>query len=118
MKRINNGQVRGYVQNREEFKTHTGSLYGHVRFWSPGQITKRYVVCSYGRHYPLFIYEWMPDCPVEGVWYENTSWFSTTTRRHHTLAHPHTACTPMGIHEMQLIADVGLVGMMERTAKY
>ena len=117
MKRINNSQVRGYVQNRKEFKNNTGSVYGYMAQSVP-QNTARYIVCSYGGHYPLFIYEWMPDSPVEGVWYENASWFSTMTRKHHTLAHPHTACTPMGIRDMQLIADGGLVYMMEHTAKY
>lgn len=118
MKRINNGQVRQYVQDRKEFKNHTGSLYGYVVLSMYRQITHRYVVCSYGGHHPLFIYEWVPDSPADGVWYENVDGVSKTTSRHRTQAHPHTACTPMTTEQMRLIADVGLMGMMRATAKY
>jgi hypothetical protein len=115
MKRVNNADVRQYVQRREEFKNNTESMYG-VEVVSGN--THRYIVFSYGDHYPLFIYEWMPDCPVEGVWYENIEPTSQTTNRHRTQAHPHTACTPMNSGQMKLIVIGGLVRMMQEYAKF
>jgi hypothetical protein len=117
MKRINNAAVRGYVQRREEFENNTRSLYGHM-VAVPPRSTKRYVVCSYGGHHPLFIYEWLLDSPNDGAWFENIDKYSLTTSGHKALARPHTACTPMTTAQMKLIADHGLMFMMQALSKF
>jgi hypothetical protein len=117
MKRVNNADVHQYVQRREEFKNNTGSLYGYM-VAVPPRSTKRYVVCSYGGHHPLFIYEWMRDSPDEGAWFENIDKVSSTTSLHRMQAHPHTACTPMTTVQMKLIAGHGLMIMMQALSKF
>jgi hypothetical protein len=115
MKRVNNADVRQYVQRREEFENNTRSLYGTAL--ATGK-TGRYVVCSYGGHHPLFIYEWMLGSPDEGAWFENIDKVSATTTRHQTLAHPMVTCTPMNSAQMKLIADHGLLFMMQALSKF
>lgn len=44
---------------------------------------KRYVVYSYGRHWPLFVY-----CSVQKAWYENSDKYSRTTSKHRIQLHP------------------------------
>jgi hypothetical protein len=117
MKRVNNADVRRCVQRREEFENNTRALYGYM-VAVPPRSTKRYVVCSYGGHHPLFIYEWMLDSPNDGAWFENIEKVSATTTRHQTLAHPMVACTPMTTVQMKLIADHGLLHMMQALSKF
>ena len=94
--RITNVTARKYVQQREPFRGN--NLYGE---WKYG----RYVVTSYGDHFPLFIWE-------EGTWYENIekAW-SVTTAKHRTQAHPHEDTLPMTCNDMVVIVKHGIVGV-------
>ena len=74
MFKIQNNQVRKCVQNREEFSNAGGTLYG-------GQIDRKYVVYSYGKHFPLLI--WDGKC-----WHGNKDKYSKTTSKHLSQAIP------------------------------
>jgi hypothetical protein len=93
--RITNVTARKYVQERRPF--HGGNLYGEWRYG-------RYVVTSYGDHFPLFIWE-------EGTWYENIEKITVTTTKHRTQAHPHEDTLPMTCKDMVVIMNHGIVGV-------
>ena len=95
MKRITNVTARQYVQKREKF--HGNNLYGEWR-------GDRYVVTSYGDHFPLFIWE-------NGTWYENIDKYSVTTSKHRTQTHPHEDTLPMTCNDMVVIMNHGIVGV-------
>jgi hypothetical protein len=44
-------------------------------------INGKYVVYSYGHHYPMFVY-------TNDKWYENSDRYSVTTSKHHSQARP------------------------------
>lgn len=77
--KISGQKARAYVQARKPFTNHNGQLYGK---WEGD----RYVVYSYGAHWPLFIY----DAALR-VWFENEDKCSPTTSKHHTQTHPLTS---------------------------
>lgn len=102
-KRVANADARRYVQNREEFKgsnTHA-EWRGHI-------LPHRYVVYSYGEHWPLFIYE-------DGKWYENADKYSRTTSKHRSQLHPLCETEKRSGEDMKLIANLGVAGWMART---
>ena len=72
MDRVANKDCRSYVERKEEFNG--SNLYAR-------NIGKIYVVYSYGKHYPMFLFK-------EGDWYENTDGYSVSTRKHHSQAKP------------------------------
>jgi hypothetical protein len=68
-----------------------------------------YVVCSYGAHWPLYVYEQMT-----GVWYRNTEKSSPTTSCHSTQLHPGVPCVDIEKNEdMTSLAFGGVVYMIE-----
>ena len=69
--------------------------------------TCRYVVYSYGRHFPMYIYE-------GGHWYANIDKYSPSTSRHQSQANPCTGQTqamPMTTEQMQTIVRWGIAGL-------
>ena len=93
--RITNVTAREYVQKRERFRGN--NLYGEWR-------GDRYVVTSYGDHFPLFIWE-------HGTWYENIEKITVTTSKHRTQTHPHEDTLPMTCKDMVVIMNHGIVGV-------
>jgi len=93
--RITNVTARQYVQQKESFQGN--NLYGEWRYG-------RYVVTSYGDHFPLFIWE-------EGTWYENIEKITVTTSKHRTQTHPHEDTLPMTCNDMVVIMNHGIVGV-------
>lgn len=77
--KIANHQAREYVRGMKSF---TGSnMFAH---WVIGRDKGlRYVVYSYGKHWPMFIYD-----STTNRWYENFSKFSRTTSKHRSQANP------------------------------
>ena len=73
MKRISNKNARKSVQTRNAFKG--SNTYGD---WYSDD---KYVVYSYGSHFPLFVW-------YNGVWYENSDKYSVTTSKHKNQLHP------------------------------
>jgi hypothetical protein len=97
--RVTNKQVRTQVQQLKPFTSTTGYLFSIRR-------DNRYIVYSYGSHFPLFIYE-------GGAWYANADKYSVTTNRHYSHAHPHCdpAPMPMTTENMRILAEHGIAGV-------
>jgi len=95
--RITNVTARQYVQRKESFQGN--NLFGEWRYG-------RYVVTSYGDHFPLFIWE-------EGTWYENIEKITQTHphSKHRTQTHPHEDTLPMTCKDMVVIMNHGIVGV-------
>ena len=98
--KVNNRVAREYVQNCRPFEG--SNIFGIVRHTDT---SARYVVYSYGTHWPLWIRE-------EGVWYENISKYGSTTSKHKTMTNPYVeSSTPMEVDDMITIANHGIVGL-------
>jgi hypothetical protein len=67
-------------------------------------LTERYVVYSYGKHFPLFVHQ-------DGIWYENQDRYSVSTSKHRSQSHPHTNTMPMTTSALQRIIDDGIAGL-------
>lgn len=102
-KRAANKDARRFVQNFKEFEgSNTFAVW--VRY--PKE-PERYVVYSYGRHWPLFIYE-------GGKWYENAGRYSVSTSKHHSQLHPLCETEKHPAEDMRAIAYYGVAGWMKR----
>jgi len=99
--KVTNIMARPRVQNKESFQG--SNLFGQ---WMTkrDQPYSRYVVYSYGYHWPLFVYE-------NGVWYENADKFSVTTSKHRSQVHPHEDTLPMSVENMRVLVDYGIAGV-------
>jgi hypothetical protein len=109
--KTSNCNARGYVQRLVEFKAN--NLWSE---WVADTNTQnqtedaRYVVYSYDRHWPLFIYEARID-----AWFENASKYGTTTSKHKTQSHPHIGSdkiTYLHVDDMIKVANNGVVGII------
>jgi hypothetical protein len=107
--KISNHQARAYVQRLAEFKAN--NLWSE---WVDDDNTDtpdaRYVVYSYDRHWPLFIYEVRVD-----AWFENASKYGVTTSKHKTQSHPHIGpdkITYLHVDDMIKVANNGVVGLI------
>lgn len=69
---------------------------------------KRYVVYSYGTHFPLFIYDESTD-----TWFENGDKYSPTTARHRSQAHPQPTkgTILLSTQWMKTLADRGFMAL-------
>lgn len=87
---IANKNARPYVQARKPFRGSNTEAVWHGA-------SRRYVVYSYGVHWPLFIYD-----EAQGVWFENAGKYSQSTSRQHSQLHPHPegGCLPMSHRQM------------------
>jgi len=101
-KRVANADARRYVQNHEEF---IGS--NTYAEWRGPVMRRRYVVYSYGEHWPLFVYE-------DGKWYENADKYSPTTSKHRSQLHPLCETEKHSAEDMVEIADNGVARWMQR----
>jgi hypothetical protein len=73
----------------------------------------RYMVFSYGTHWPLFIYEQVTD-----TWYANRDKYSQSTSRHYSQANPsmynpEIKLVPLSVHDMKAVVRGGSVGLIE-----
>lgn len=91
--RVANKNARSYVQSRKEF---TGSNLFGVR--KDGL----YAVCSFGLHWPLFIYDFQTR-----TWFENTDRYSQTTSKHRGQVHPHCETKPLSVEQMCRLYELG-----------
>ena len=96
--RVTNKDARKYVQQRKPFQGN--STYGTYK-------EDRYVVYSYGEHWPLFVYD-------DGRWFANSDRYSHSTTKHRTQLHPLTDCTPLPLQKMCDLADYGFLGTLTR----
>ena len=102
--KTSNCNARDYVKRLVEFKAN--NLWSEwVEFDHP---EARYVVYSYDRHWPLFIYETRTN-----TWYENASKYSVTTSKHKSQGHPHADTTKLHVDDMIKVRNNGVVGMIQ-----
>ncbi len=110
--KISNCNARGYVQRCIEFKANNlWSEWIDDRNPEDDPVDARYVVYSYDRHWPLFIYEVRTD-----MWFENASKYSVTTSKHKTQSHPHIGpdkITYLHVDDMIKVRNNGVVGMIQ-----
>ena len=99
MKRVANNAARTYVKTLTPFKG--SNTFG--QWESESGADARYVVYSYGRHWPLFVWH-------DGKWYENEGKYSVSTSKQHSQLHPHpTEGTELrSPADMRVIAEMGL----------
>jgi len=96
MKRISNSDCRSFVQEREPFQG--SNLYAiHL---DQGTDNYRYIVFSWGEHYPMFIY-------TNGCWFENEDKYSRSTTKHQTQAHPRRPTILLSTYWMKVLANEG-----------
>ena len=83
MNKTANKDCASYVTKREEFKGSNlfGEWDGASDYFDISDTYTPYVVYSYGRHFPIYLY-------LNGVWYENTDKYSVSTSKHQTQARP------------------------------
>lgn len=108
--KTSNKACRSQVQNRNAFVANN-IFAEYVTQNADGQPldTCRYVVYSYGKHWPLFIYE-------GGHWYENCDKYSPSTSRHQNQARPidFNLTMPMTTEQMQTIVRWGIAGLASK----
>ncbi len=97
--RIANGNASAYVRARKPFLG--SSTFG-------ADVEGRYVVCSYGSHWPLFIYD-------NNQWFFNsTRYDGRTTNKHFTQLHPGCEGTPLPVEKMIEVFRYGFVGTLTK----
>ena len=101
LERVANRDARRHVQERKPF---IGSNTEGVWRRDSNTHELRYVVTSYGTHWPLFIWE-------DGVWYENVDKYSPTTSKHHSQLHPLVETMPMTCKDMVCLMYYGIGGV-------
>ena len=63
----------------------------------------RYVVYSYGKHFPMYVWE-----PTDEQWYANEDRFSPSTSRQQSACNPSPNAIPVPTHFLKQIALNGL----------
>ena len=101
VKRINGRLAGSYVQRKEAFQNSNGQLYAEWLLEPAGGFS-RYVVYSYGRHWPLFVY-----VPQVNLWFENKEKFGPTTSKHRTFTHPHCDTVLLSLEQIKLLDRMG-----------
>ena len=103
--KTSNSNARAFVQNLKEFKAN--NLWSE---WVECMNTKdaRYVVYSYDRHWPLYIYDVLTD-----TWFENGSKYSMTTSKHRSQANPlRNNTVQLHVDDMIKVASDGCIGLI------
>lgn len=86
--KISNIRARGFVQDRLPFKAN--NLFAVNK-------GNKYIVYSYGTHFPLFLFS-------NGIWYENQDKYSVTTSKQKTQSHP--LCNTQKVSTEWLISEI------------
>ena len=104
--KISNRDSRNYVKQCKQFKAN--NLWSEwVHDVNTDTNDARYVVYSYDRHWPLFIFDVRCD-----TWFENASKYGVTTSKHKTQSHPHTDTTQLHVEDMIKVANNGVTGLI------
>jgi hypothetical protein len=93
--KIANRDARPLVQQLHPFEG--SNLFAQYR---PEGNGVRYIVYSYGHHWPLFIH-------CHDTWFENEDKNSRTTAKHRTQTHPHAPTVLLSAHWMLQLASGG-----------
>lgn len=105
--RTSNQKARAQVQSLTPFKG--SNTFAEYNPPSGDTLTHRYVVYSYGYHFPMFIAEWTDNTSPQ--WYENADRYSVSTSKQFSQLHPHVATTRYTTDQMKRIARSGMAGL-------
>jgi hypothetical protein len=111
--RTSNKDARQYVQRKVEFK---GSNTFAEMQNSAGD-TMRYVVYSYGYHFPMYIAEWQVGDRENATWYENADKYSVSTSKQQSQLRPTSDTIKLRTDDMKSVALGGIVRLIENKAK-
>ena len=104
MGRVNNSDMRRLVRQLEPFENNNQTVY--ARWFSTPH---RYVVFSYGNHFPMYVWDDETSC-----WYGNKDKYSTTTSRHQGQCHPGSSnIVWMDTHDLRNVAEHGYVAAVK-----
>jgi hypothetical protein len=111
--KTSNKNCRTLVQNRQAF-TASNIFAEYITNNADGSPVDpcRYVVYSYGKHFPMYIYE-------GGHWYANEDKYSRSTSRHQSQANPclgQSTPMPMTTAAMQTLVRYGIAGLAAKGA--
>lgn len=107
--KIANYQTSGFTSAKREFKAN--NIFAD---WVRDENGARYIVCSYGQHWPMYIYDSTTD-----QWYANSSKYSVSTSKHSSQARPNiragtttttepAAFIPLHVDDMIKVAAGGI----------
>lgn len=97
--KIANRDAREFVQKQHPFEG--SNMFAQFHPESDGL---RYVVYSYGEHFPMYI-----NC--KGIWFENEDKFSRSTARHMSQARPTNNTVLLSTEWMKKLAEEGYVAI-------
>ena len=107
--KISNANAGAFVQRLQVFKAN--NLWSEwVDDMNTDTKDARYVVYSYDRHWPLFIYDVRTD-----MWFDNASKYGVTTSKHRTQSHPHVGSdniTSLHVDDMIKVANNGVTALI------
>lgn len=98
MAKISNRQARSYVENKQEFITHNGTMYG-----THDLAANTYTVYSYGDHFPMYVYDYTAE-----MWVGNVDKYSPTTSKHQSAARPSNVALWVNTAELINVSHLGL----------
>jgi hypothetical protein len=108
--KTSNIKCRQFVQSRQPF-TANNLFAVHLPAQPDLNLTERYVVYSYGTHFPLFVWQACDQGSQLGMWFENQDRYSVTTSKHRSQSHPHYPTQPMTTGAMRRIVEDGIAGL-------
>ena len=106
--RTSNQRARTQVQMLQPFKG--SNTFAEYNAPQGDTLTHRYIVYSYGYHFPMFIAEWTDNSSPQ--WYENTDRYSRSTSKQFSQLHPCVATTKYDTEQMKRIARSGMAGLV------
>ena len=105
--KVSNTKARAKVQELTPFKG--SNTFAEYNAPQGDTLTHRYVVYSYGYHFPMFIAEWQDGQSPQ--WYENTDKYSVSTSKQKSQLHPLTTTSFYTTEQMKTIAKHGMAGL-------
>jgi hypothetical protein len=105
--RTSNKKARMQVQTLQPFKA--SNTFAEYNEPQGDTLTHRYVVYSYGYHFPMFIAEWQDGQTPQ--WYENTDKYSVSTSKQKSQLHPHVPTSCYDTEQMIRISQSGMAGL-------
>ena len=109
--KVANKDARKFVQKMIEFKgSNTFAEYQtHGGTW-------RYVVYSYGYHFPMYVAEWIDGDMANAKWYENSDKYSASTSKQQSQLRPSLDCIKLCTEDMKAIASGGVANLVYQKA--
>ena len=108
MTKITNAQAKLYIERKEEFKTGNETIFGEFYEGDTDQsIPAVYVVYSYGKHFPMWVYDYGAD-----QWYGNQDKYSRTTTKHQSITKPQNIHQWLDTATLKRVINLGISGVV------